>query len=246
MILDRPVRVALLGAGMIGRELINRTLRDPRYRYVAVGDTSGVIVNNEGFNEAEMAEVVRLKEAGGYVKNYAGEHGYCESMSGVFARCDVDVLIDVTDAQTHDLLMEALEYAHVMVSNKRSIADVPYSQFQRLASKAREERRVLDFGTTAGAGLRIPDLVSALEADEIERVEGCLSGTMNYVSQRINESAPLSTAVKEAMEPPNFSTSMSIATLNSESDLRSRICTTPLGRWIVPARSRGAGWGIEA
>jgi len=41
--------------------VINRTLRDPRYRYVAVGDTSGVIFNNEGFNEAEMAEVVRLK-----------------------------------------------------------------------------------------------------------------------------------------------------------------------------------------
>jgi homoserine dehydrogenase len=33
-------------------------------------------------------------------------------------------------------------------------------------------------------------------------LSGCLSGTMNYVSQRINEDAPMSKAVREAMSPP--------------------------------------------
>lgn len=203
---ERGLRIGLLGIGKIGRELVKRSLPNPRYRHVAVADTSGVIVNTDAFGRREMAEILRLKEKGGRLRDHSGDRDYYESMTDAFGHCDMDVLIDVTDAQTHTLLMEALDHAHVLVSNKIPIADVPYRKFKGLVSKAREERRILDFGTTVGAGMRIPRLIRSLGADGIERVTGCLSGTMNYVSQRINEDTPLSAAVREAMAPPRYYT----------------------------------------
>lgn len=199
---DGCVRIAQLGVGTIGRELIKRTLRSSRFRYVALGDTSGVIAKESGFTDTDLREIVESKEAGGRLDECEGSHAYFEDMGEVFESCGIDAFVDVTGAQTFGLLLEALEYAHVVTSNKLPIADVPYPDYVRLVSRAGEEERMLDFGTTVGAGLRIPDLVSRLGASGIDRLTGCLSGTMNYVSQRINEGRSLSRAVAEAMEPP--------------------------------------------
>jgi aspartokinase/homoserine dehydrogenase 1 len=202
MLGDGCVRIAQLGVGTIGRELIRRTLGGSRFRYVALGDTSGVIAKESAFTEEELRGIVESKEAGGRLEEYDGSHAFFEDMGGAFECCGLDAFVDVTDAQTFDLLLPALERGHVVTSNKLPFADVPYSDYLRLVSKAGDEGRILDFGTTAGAGLRIPDLVSRLGAGGIDRLTGCLSGTMNYVSQRLNEGRPLSRAVAEAMEPP--------------------------------------------
>jgi len=198
----KEVRIALLGIGRIGRELSRRTLQKPLYRYVAVGDTSGVLMDDDAFSVEEMARILGHKERGGRLRDYPGGHEYHEGMMSVLRSQDVNALVETTDAQTYDVLIEALEYAHVLVSNKIPIADVPYSKFQRLVSKSREAGRALDLGTTVGAGMRVPDMIRMLGSDGIDLVTGCLSGTMNYVSQRINEGSPLSTALKEAAEPP--------------------------------------------
>ena len=202
MLGDGCVRIGQLGVGTIGRELIRRTLGSPRFRYVALGDTSGVIATESGFTDIELREIVESKEAGGRLDECEGSHAYFEDMGGAFESCGIDAFVDVTGAQTFGLLLGALEYAHVVTSNKLPIADVPYTDYVRLVSRASEEGRILDFGTTVGAGLRIPDLVSRLGVGGIDRLTGCLSGTMNYVSQRINEGRSLSRAVAEAMEPP--------------------------------------------
>ena len=104
----KGIRIALLGAGIIGRELIRRTLNNPDCSYIAVGDTSGVIANTDGFDGKELMDIVRLKEGGGHIKDYTAKYEYYESPSSVFNGCDLDALVDVTDAQTYDILMEAL------------------------------------------------------------------------------------------------------------------------------------------
>ncbi len=197
----KQLKIALFGFGTIGRELVSRTLTDPSYEYVAVGDTSGVLVEEEGFSVDDMSNLVEWKEGKKCLGEFVG-HDHYESMSDVFGSCNIDILVDVTDTQTYDVLKEALDYAHVVTSNKLPVADVSCARFRRLVSKAKEERRVLDFGTTAGAGMRIPDIIESIGCNGVELIKGCLSGTMNYVSQRINEEAPLSEAIKEAMAPP--------------------------------------------
>ena len=55
------LRIALLGVGTIGRELIRRTMAKPSYRYVALADKSGVLVSDEGFSEHELSQLIKLK-----------------------------------------------------------------------------------------------------------------------------------------------------------------------------------------
>ena len=139
MVAGKGVRIALLGLGRIGRELVRRTLHNPNFHYVAVGDTSGIIVNSNAFHAREMGDIVGMKEKGVRLEDHNGGHEYHESASSLLGCRDVDVLVDATDAQTYDTLMEALECAHVVVSNKKPIADVSHAEYTRLISKSMEE-----------------------------------------------------------------------------------------------------------
>lgn len=196
------IKIVLLGAGTIGRALIKQTYNNPRFRYVAVGDTSGVISNIDGFTESDLLEIIRLKEKGEHLERFKGLHAFYGDMLNVLELCDADVLIDVTNAQTYDILVEALDYTDILSSNKVPFADTTYKKFRKLVLRAVEMERNLDFGTTVGAGLKILDLIKKIGVDGIDRANGCLSGTMNYLSQKLNEDVPLSTALKEAMSPP--------------------------------------------
>ena len=202
----RPLRIALLGIGKIGRELVRRTLPYPHFTYVSISDTSGALLDPKGFSERDLEEIITLKEDGGKLVKMEERHNYSESLEGVTDICDYDVLVDVTDAQTYPLLFKSLEMSHVVVSNKKPMADVPFSAFKELISKSERLGRVLDFGVTVGGGMRALDLIGQLGAEGLERVEGCLSGTMNYLSQRINEGTPLSQSLNEAMGPPRYYT----------------------------------------
>ena len=177
-------------------------LDKPAFQITALADRSGVITNSDAFSDDELLKILELKKARGRLRDYTGEHEFHEEMLGALRSVQADALVDASDAQTYDLLYEALSHAHVVTSNKAPIADVPSSDYRRLVSKAKDEGRVLDIGTTAGAGLRVPDLVERIGHDGMRLVTGCMSGTMNYVSQRVNEGERLSAALREAMAPP--------------------------------------------
>jgi homoserine dehydrogenase len=196
------MRVAVLGVGTIGRELLRLTRGSSEYNYVALADTSGVITRNEGFTDAELAEIIKLKESGRRLGDVRGNHELHEDIRSVLNQCLFDALVDATATQTYDLIHEALDHGHVVTANKIPLADVDYLKFKGLVTKAREKSRVLDYGTTAGAGMRIPDLIEGMGSNGIDRLTGCLSGTMSFVSQRLNAGASLSSAIGEAMEPP--------------------------------------------
>ena len=74
--MTEPIRVALLGVGTIGRALLKETQGNPRFKFVALGDTSGVIAKEKGFTDSEIAEIIRLKESGGRLRDHSGSLEY--------------------------------------------------------------------------------------------------------------------------------------------------------------------------
>lgn len=206
MFSTQPIRIALLGIGKIGREIVRRTMPYSKYTYVFISDTSGALYEEKGFSKKDLQKIINLKEYGGKLVEMKRSYNYSVTLEDILNLCRYDVLVDVTDSQTYPLLFESLEVSHVVVSNKRPLADVPFSAFKDLISKSDRFDKVLDIGVTVGGGMRAPDLIWQFGAEGLERVEGCLSGTMNYLSHRINEKAPLSQSLKEAMGPPRYYT----------------------------------------
>jgi homoserine dehydrogenase len=237
------LRVALLGVGTIGSELVRRTREKPEIVYVALADRSGTVVKEGGFSQADLDGMLELKGSGGRLRDLEGNHMNIGGMLSVVEDFDVDVLVDVTNAQTHGLLMDALDVTHIVSSNKVPIAEVSYDGYVELVAKADEQHKILDYGTTVGAGLKLPDLVKRLSVYGVERVNGCLSGTMNYVSQRLNEGALLSTALSEAMKPPrNYAEPDPRIDLGGDDFLRKlvilgRVCGNSVERDMVQVES---------
>jgi len=234
------LRIALLGVGTIGSELVRRVLGKPAFQIIALADRSGVVARNEAFSDEELLQILELKKAGGRLREYEGKHEFYGEMLSAIRSVQTDVLVDASNAQTYDLLHEALSHAHVVTSNKTPIADVPSSDYRNLVSKAQDEGRVLDIGTTAGAGLRVPDLVERIGHDGMRLVTGCMSGTMNYISQRVNEGESLSTALREAMSPPrNYAEPDPRVDLGGEDFARKlvivgRLCGSDIDRdWVI-------------
>ncbi|MBQ04133.1 hypothetical protein CL673_05405 [Candidatus Bathyarchaeota archaeon] len=197
-----PLKVALLGVGTIGRALLQATHGDLRFKFVVLGDSSGAVAKKEGFADSEIAEIIRLKESGSSILDHWGTSDHLEGVGEALGNYYVDALVDATASQTFDLINRSLNYTSVVTANKIPIADVHYGQYEKLVSKARKEGRILDFGTTVGAGMRIPDVIMEMGSNGVNRFMGCLSGTMSFISQRLNQGHTLSSAVKAAMEPP--------------------------------------------
>jgi aspartokinase/homoserine dehydrogenase 1 len=235
--MTEPIRVALLGVGTIGRALLKLTRGNPRFKFVALGDTSGVVAKEKSFTDSEIAEIVGLKEAKGYLKEYDGNTEHLDSIGDALGNYYLDALVDVTASQTFNLIHRALGYASVVTANKIPIADVNQGKYESLIIKARDEGRVLDIGPTVGAGTRIPDVIAGMGSNGVDRLTGCLSGTMSFISQRLNQGETLSSAVKEAMEPPRSYT---------EPDPRVDLGGLDFGRkLVILARICGRAVGID-
>jgi len=194
----RQVKISLLGSGTIGREFISRILNRPDVKINAIADTSGFISNANGFSQSELSKIVEYKSSGG---KFVDSGWVYNDDTEEILKVTSDVFIDVTAAKTTNLIQRALENMHVITSNKVPIADSSYDEYLKLQNISKENGKSLNIGTTAGAGMQFPNMLK-LWPDGVDSIVGCLSGTMNYLSQKLNEFTPLSEALKSAMNPP--------------------------------------------
>ncbi len=190
------------GFGKVGLELIKQTWDKPNYQYIAVSDSSGIATKYSGFTYNDFVRLISLKERGGKVSEYSeGRTAISEDMEDVLGN-KPDVLVDVSDKQTYKLLMSALDKKiHIVGSNKPPYADVSSEDFEKMFLDAKRNGCVIDNRTVVSANLGV--LVRAKEfantARGISYLRGCLSGTMGYISWRINQDVPFSQALSEAV-----------------------------------------------
>jgi homoserine O-acetyltransferase len=113
------------------------------------------------------------------------------------------VLVDCTAADgMGGLYAEAFQRGiHVVSANKKPLT-LSWDTRQRLFALAREHRRAWHYETTVGASLPVlrtlADLVRT--GDRVRLIEGCLSGTLGFLSDQLTQGVPLSKAVHLARE----------------------------------------------
>jgi len=111
------------------------------------------------------------------------------------------VLVDVSDA---DNSVQAFQKAmaqgcDVVTANKKPLAG-PYAHHQALMAHCAQQGRLLRAEATVGAGLPVLDTLEMLLAtgDRLTEAEGCLSGTLGFVMDRLTQGQRFSDVVAEA------------------------------------------------
>ena len=194
------------GVGNVGRWLIRHILDlrgfhasnlDLVLDYVAVCDRDGAIVQGDGLTDAQLETVLKTKAQGGRLRDlsWGYDQGDLTAIVDV-AGTEGAIVVDVTaSSSTVPALLTALERGYgVVTANKLPLAG-DYATFQRLTASRR-----VRFETTVGAALPVIATLQTLidTGDQVERIEGCLSGTLGYICSQLEAGAPFSTAVREA------------------------------------------------
>jgi len=213
---QRGFDLMLLGCGNIGRALVGLILERHanlferfglRAQIVAIADRSGFVGRPSGLKLSELLGVIDAKAAGQAVATLPGGVSTDSPTEMVrqmlHYRLSRPVLVDVSDsdASAEAFLAAFEEGADVVTANKKPLAG-PLSVFRALVRESRHSGAVLRAEATVGAGLPVIDTLDMLLAtgDTIRSAEGCLSGTLGFVIDRLHRGAKLSEAVREAVK----------------------------------------------
>lgn len=198
------VRLSLvqLGKGTIGSALVEqvREQREVLARRLGVDLVyAGIAGRRSGAFDLDGIDLGRWKEAveGG------GLDGRTILGRALGVLSGSAVLVDATAEEgMADLYVEALAAGfHVVSCNKKPLAG-PLADYHRVKETARRKRRFWLYEVTVGAGLPVigtlRDLLDA--GDRLESIEGCFSGTLNFLCAGLDAGGKFSEVLARARE----------------------------------------------
>lgn len=203
-------RIGLVGFGNVGQGFVSilankKDILQKKYgfKYTLVGiadPVKGSVYNSEGLNEKLLMEFIKKD---GNIKSYPTGKKDINSLD-ICSSDDIDIVVEVTPTHidsgepglTH--IKEALKHKkHVVTSNKAPIA-LAYPELRRLAE---ENKVMLKFEGTVLAGTPAINLsLEALSGTNIEKVEGIVNGTTNFILTKMEEGMNYPDALKEAQK----------------------------------------------
>ncbi|MGJ9414216.1 homoserine dehydrogenase [Aeromicrobium sp. CF4.19] len=165
---ERPLRVALLGCGVVGSEVARLLTRDASELARRVGaplELAGIAVRRPGRSrDLDVPEELFTTDAHGLV-----------------TRGDIDVVVEVIGGiePARELIMAALEHgASVVTANKALLAEDGGQLFE---AAAKAERDLAFEAAVAGAIPIVRPLLESLAGDAVHRVLGIVNGTTNFI-----------------------------------------------------------------
>jgi homoserine dehydrogenase len=173
------LRVAVLGAGTVGREVVRALLERPDELRPADGAS------------LELAAVA-VRDPGRAVAAGIPASIVSDAPAHLVADEDVDVVVELMggDEPAHTLIAAALSMGKsVVTANKHVVAH----HGPELEAIARRTGAVLRFEAAVGGGIPVlGPLAADLAGNRIERVRGIVNGTTNFIlSAMTDEAAPL-------------------------------------------------------
>ena len=181
-----PIRVALLGCGVVGSQvarLLNEQAADLAARVGVPVELAGVAVRRLGIpRDVDLPEELFTTDA-----------------EGLVARDDIDVVVEVIGGiePARSLILSALEHgASVVSANKALLAEDGSTLF---AAAERAGRDLYYEAAVAGAIPILRPLRESLAGDQVTRVLGIVNGTTNFILDRMDSSgAGFDDALEEA------------------------------------------------
>ena len=194
----RSLRLYVTGVGRVGAALLDQIdaqterLRENGVEVVlaGLGRSKGAVLDPTGLDLSDWRSASEAKKTTGadMIESAARSDHPCRVFVDATASADV--------GEDYEPLLRA--GVAVVSANKLAFSDAMarFETLQRLGAQGMG----LFFETTVGAGLPILKTIEDLVAtgDEIERVEGVLSGTLGFICDRLMAGTPFSDALREA------------------------------------------------
>ncbi|MEO7351029.1 MAG: homoserine dehydrogenase, partial [Marmoricola sp.] len=184
----KPVRVALLGCGVVGSQVARLLLEQAHDLTARVGapvELVGIAVRRLG-----LARGVDIPE-----------HLFTTDAAELVSRGDIDVVVEVIGGiePARSLILSALEHgASVVSANKALLAEDGSTMF---AAAEKAGRDLYYEAAVAGAIPIVRPLRESLAGDQVTRVLGIVNGTTNFILDRMDTSgAGFDEALEEAQE----------------------------------------------
>ena len=165
---QRPIRIALLGCGVVGTEVARLLTRDA----TELGQRVGAPVELVGIAVRRLGRERDLD---------VPEELFTTDAKGLVSRGDVDVVVEVIGGiePARELILSALENgASVVTANKALLAEDGATLFD---AAAKAERDIYFEAAVAGAIPIVRPLRESLAGDSVERVLGIVNGTTNFI-----------------------------------------------------------------
>jgi homoserine dehydrogenase len=208
----RQKRLAIVGLGNVGRRLLElielkRALLRDHYELelivVAAADTSGAAIS-AGEKGLDPSELLRLKRGKKGVATYAGSGKPRLTPLELVAAAEADVLVELslTNLKGGEPGLSVIRAAlarklHVVTANKGPLV----LAFAELTALARDHGARLLYSATVTGGLPTLNIGTRdLGATVIDKFEGVVNGTTNYILSRMADGQTYEESLKHAQD----------------------------------------------
>jgi len=193
--------LAFVGVGNVGSAVLRQLHQQREYlltrgfdvRVVAVADSRRLVVDPDGINLSRWSELLQDATDRMDARQLARRLAALELTNAALVDCTAGPAIVDAYPQFIDANL------HIVTPNKWANA-LPWAQYAALTALLESRQKHFLFEANVGAGLPIVSTLRDLIAsgDEVVRIDGILSGTLSYLFNSFDGTAPFSALVAEA------------------------------------------------
>lgn len=194
----------ICGVGTVGGSLIEQircqqqklvTENGLKLHIVGIADADRAMFSREGFDLANYPQELQEKGKPSTLETLRDEIIGMNIFNSVFVDC-------TASAGVASLYKDLLQHNVSVVAANKIAASSEYENYRELKQIARQRGVKYLFETNVGAGLPIINTINDLihSGDKIQKIEAVLSGTLNYIFNKISADIPFSQTIKMAQE----------------------------------------------
>ena len=162
---------------------------------VGIADAKQMLFTRAGIDLGQFRQVLHEQGQPATVERMKEEIIGMNIFNSVFVDC-------TASAEVASIYQELLQHNVSVVAANKIAASSAYDNYRMLKQTARQRGVKYLFETNVGAGLPIINTINDLihSGDKILKIEAVLSGTLNFIFNRISADVPFSRTIRMAQE----------------------------------------------